>query len=160
MLDLRILETYWAFIIPGIAFRLPFGIFLMRGFFRGLPPELGDAARTDGANEWRVFRQVFLPLSWPGMATLIVFQFIWTWNQFAMPLIYVQRDELRPISLGTMFFFGQFTSDRGMIAAGVTIAMIPVDHPLPAAATPLHRGDHGGGAEELGAVSRLRNQRY
>ena len=124
--DFRMLETYWAFVVPGIAFRLPFGIFLMRGFFRGLPPELGDAARTDGANEWRVFRQVFLPLSWPGMATLIVFQFIWTWNQFAMPLIYVQRDELRPISLGTMFFFGQFTSDRGMIAAGVTIAMIPV----------------------------------
>ena len=124
--DFRILETYWAFIIPGIAFRLPFGIFLMRGFFRGLPPELGDAARTDGANEWQVFQQVFLPLSWPGMATVIVFQFIWTWNQFAMPLIYVQRDELRPISLGTMFFFGQFTSDRGMIAAGVTIAMIPV----------------------------------
>ena len=126
LLDLRILETYWAFIIPGIAFRLPFGIFLMRGFFRGLPPELGDAARTDGANEWGVFRQVFLPLTWPGMATLIVFQFIWTWNQFAMPLIYVQRDELRPISLGTLFFFGRYTADRGMIAAGVTIAMIPI----------------------------------
>jgi raffinose/stachyose/melibiose transport system permease protein len=124
--DLRILETYWAFIIPGIAIRLPFGIFLMRGFFRGLPMELGDAARTDGANEWQVFRQVMLPLSWPGLATLIVFQFMWAWNEFAMPLIFVQRDELRPVSLGTMFFFGRFTADRGMIAAGVTIAMIPV----------------------------------
>ena len=124
--DIKLLETYWAFIVPGIALRLPFGIFLMRGFFRGLPPELGDAARTDGANEWGVFRQVFLPLAWPGMATLIVFQFIWTWNQFAMPLIYVQRDELRPISLGTLFFFGRYTADRGMIAAGVTIAMIPI----------------------------------
>ena len=124
--DIRMLETYWAFIVPAIALRLPFGIFLMRGFFRGLPPELGDAARTDGANEWQVFRQVMLPLSWPGLATLIVFQFMWTWNEFAMPLIFVQRDELRPISLGTMFFFGRFTADRGMIAAGVTIAMIPV----------------------------------
>ncbi|MGH2615445.1 MAG: carbohydrate ABC transporter permease [Thermomicrobiales bacterium] len=124
--DIRLLETYWAFIVPAIALRLPFGIFLMRGFFRGLPPELGDAARTDGANEWQVFRQVMLPLSWPGMATLIVFQFMWTWNEFAMPLIYVQRDALRPISLGTMFFFGRFTADRGLIAAGATIAMIPV----------------------------------
>src|SRR5919107_4888230 len=61
--DFNILETYWAFILPGIAVRLPFGIFLMRGFFRGLPGELGDAGRTDGANEWGVFRQVFLPLS-------------------------------------------------------------------------------------------------
>jgi ABC-type glycerol-3-phosphate transport system permease component len=124
--DIRLLETYWAFIVPAIALRLPFGIFLMRGFFRGLPPDLGDAARTDGANEWQVFRNVMLPLSWPGLATLIVFQFMWTWNEFAMPLIYVQRDELRPISLGTMFFFGRFTADRGLIAAGVTIAMIPV----------------------------------
>ena len=124
--DFHMLETYWAFIMPGIAIRLPFGIFLMRGFFRGLPPELGDAARIDGANEWGVFRQVMLPLSWPGLATLIVFQFMWAWNEFAMPLIFVQRDELRPVSLGTMFFFGRFTADRGMIAAGVTISMIPV----------------------------------
>jgi ABC-type glycerol-3-phosphate transport system permease component len=124
--DFHILETYWAFILPGIAVRLPFGIFLMRGFFRGLPAELADAGRTDGANEWQVFRQIMLPLSWPGLATLIVFQFMWTWNQFAMPLIFVQREELRPVSLGTMFFFGRFTADRGLIAAGVTIAMIPI----------------------------------
>jgi len=124
--DTHLLETYWAFIVPGIAIRLPFGVFLMRGFFRGLPPELGDAARTDGANEWSVFRQIMLPLSWPGLATLILFQFMWAWNEFAMPLIFVQRDELRPVSLGTMFFFGRFTADRGMIAAGVTLSMIPV----------------------------------
>lgn len=124
--DVQILETYWAFIFPAVAIRIPFGIFLMRGFFRGLPAELGDASRTDGANEWQVFRQVMLPLSWPGLATLVVFQFMWTWNEFAMPLIFVQRDELRPVSLGTMFFFGRFTADRGLIAAGVTIAMIPI----------------------------------
>jgi ABC-type glycerol-3-phosphate transport system permease component len=124
--DFELLGTYWAFIVPGIALRLPFGIFLMRGFFRGLPPELADAARLDGANEWGVFRQVMLPLARPGLATLVVFQFIYTWNQFAMPLIFVQKDDLRPVSLGTLFFFGRFTADRGMIAAGVTISMLPV----------------------------------
>ncbi|MDP9363115.1 MAG: carbohydrate ABC transporter permease [Chloroflexota bacterium] len=124
--DLSLLETYWAFIVPGIALRLPFGIFLMRGFFRGLPADLADAARLDGANEWGVFRQVMLPLATPGLATLVVFQFMFTWNQFLMPLVFVQRDELRPVALGTMFFFGRFTADRGMIAAGVTIAMLPV----------------------------------
>jgi ABC-type glycerol-3-phosphate transport system permease component len=124
--DFHLLGTYWGFIVPGIALRLPFGIFLMRGFFRGLPPELGDAARVDGATEWRVFRQIMLPLAVPGLATLVVFQFMFTWNQFLMPLIFVQRDELRPVSLGTMFFFGRYTADRGMIAAGVTIAMLPV----------------------------------
>lgn len=124
--DIRLLETYWAFIVPGIALRLPFGIFLMRGFFRGLPGDLADAARLDGANEWGVFRQVMLPLAAPGMATLVVFQFMFTWNQFLMPLVFVQRDALRPVALGTLFFFGRFTADRGMIAAGVTISMLPV----------------------------------
>lgn len=124
--DISLLQTYWAFILPGIALRLPFGIFLLRGFFRGLPPELADAARLDGANEWQVFRQVMLPLAIPGLATLVVFQFIYTWNQFLMPLVFVQRDDLRPIALGTMFFFGRFTSDRALIAAGVTISMAPM----------------------------------
>jgi raffinose/stachyose/melibiose transport system permease protein len=124
--DINLLETYWAFIVPGIALRLPFGIFLMRGFFRGLPRDLADAARLDGANEWHVFRHIMLPLAVPGMSTLVVFQFINTWNQFLMPLVFVQRDELRPVSLGTMFFFGRFTADRGMIAAGVTLSMLPM----------------------------------
>jgi raffinose/stachyose/melibiose transport system permease protein len=124
--DVGLLETYWAFIVPGIALRLPFGIFLMRGFFKGLPQDIADAARIDGANEWNVFRSIMLPLSIPGLSTLVVFQFIHTWNQFLMPLVFVQRDELRPVALGTMFFFGRFTADRGMIAAGVTISMIPM----------------------------------
>ena len=124
--DIKLLETYRALIVPSIALRLPFGIFRMRGFFRGLPPELADAARVDGANEWRVFRPVMLPMATPGLSTLVVFQFMFTWNQFLTPLVFVQRDELRPVSLGTMFLFGRYTADRGMIAAGVTIAMLPV----------------------------------
>jgi ABC-type glycerol-3-phosphate transport system permease component len=124
--DLHILETHFAFIIPGIALGLPFGIFLMRAFFRGLPAEIADAARIDGANEWTVFSRVMLPLARPGLTTLIVFQFMYTWKAFLMPLVFVQLDELRPVALGMMFFFGRFTADRGMIAAGVTIAMLPV----------------------------------
>jgi ABC-type glycerol-3-phosphate transport system permease component len=124
--DLHILETYLAFIVPAIALGLPFGIFLMRAFFRGLPQEIADAGRVDGASEWTVFWRVMLPLATPGLTTLIVFQFMYTWKAFLMPLVFVQLDELRPVALGMMFFFGRFTADRGMIAAGVTIAMVPV----------------------------------
>ncbi len=124
--DLKLLETYWAFILPGIAFRLPFGIFLMRGFFRSLPSELADAARVDGANEWQTFRQVILPLATPGLAAQVIFQFVWAWREFLMPLVFVQTEALRPVSTGIMFFFGRFTSQRDLIAAGVTIAMIPM----------------------------------
>jgi len=124
--DLHILETYLAFIVPAIALGLPFGIFLMRAFFRGLPPEIADAGRVDGANEWTVFWRVMLPLATPGLTTLIVFQFMGTWKAFLMPLVFVQLNELRPVALGMMFFFGRYTADRGMVAAGVTIAMVPV----------------------------------
>jgi ABC-type glycerol-3-phosphate transport system permease component len=124
--DLHLLGTYFAMILPSIALGLPFGIFMMRAFFRGLPRELADAGRVDGGTEFQVFRQIMLPLARPGLATLAVFQFMATWNSFQIPLVFVQKEELRPIALGVMFFSGRYTSDRGLIAAGVTISIIPI----------------------------------
>jgi ABC-type glycerol-3-phosphate transport system permease component len=124
--DVNLLGTYWAMILPSIGLGLPFGVFYMRAFFRGLPGELADAGRVDGASEWQVFRQIMLPLARPGLATLAVFQLLTTWNSFLVPLVFVQHDELRPIALGAMFFSGRYTSDRGLIAAGVTISIVPI----------------------------------
>jgi len=67
-----------------------------------------------------------LPLAGPAVSSLVVFQFVWTWNAFLMPLLYLQSSSLRPITLGIMFFSGRYTEDVGLIAAGVTIATIPV----------------------------------
>jgi len=124
--DLGILGTYWAYILPGIAFGLGFGMFMMRAFFRGLPREIASAARLDGANEWQVFRRVMLPMAWPGLITLTIFQFMFTWKTFLLPLVLVQEESKRPISLGITFFFGRYSSDLGMIAAGVTISSLPM----------------------------------
>ncbi|MGH2616951.1 MAG: carbohydrate ABC transporter permease [Thermomicrobiales bacterium] len=124
--DMNVLGTYWAMILPSIGLGLPFGVFYMRAFFRGLPGELADAARVDGGSEWQVFAQIMLPLARPGLATLAVFQLMTTWNSFLVPLVFVQRDELRPIALGAMFFSGRYTADRGLIAAGVTISIVPI----------------------------------
>lgn len=124
--DMSLLGTYWAMILPSIGLGLPFGVFYMRAFFRGLPGELADAGRVDGGTEWQVFRQIMLPLARPGLATLSVFQLMTTWNSFLVPLVFVQRDELRPIALGTMFFSGRYTTDRGLVAAGVTISIVPI----------------------------------
>lgn len=124
--DLNILATRWAMIIPSIALGLSFGIFLMRAFFAGLPIELADAGRIDGCDEWGVFRRIMLPLAVPGLLTLAVFQFLWTWNSFIVPLVLVQREEFRPMALGIMFFFGRYTADRGMIAGGVTLGSLPI----------------------------------
>lgn len=124
--DINLLSTYWAMILPMIALGLPFGIFFMRAFFLGLPLELDDAAQIDGCNEFDVFWRVMLPLAGPAISTLTVLQFITAWNSFLVPLIYMQREELRPLVLGLMFFQTRYTQDIPLTMAGTTIAMLPV----------------------------------
>jgi ABC-type glycerol-3-phosphate transport system permease component len=124
--DLSLLGTYWAFILPATALGLPFGTFLMQSYFSGIPKDLAEAARIDGCNELQVFWKVMMPLAGPAVSSLIVFQFVWSWNAFLMPLLYLQTEAVRPIPLGMMFFQGRYTQDVSLIAAGVTIATIPV----------------------------------
>lgn len=126
LLNMGLLGTYWAVILPGIAFGLPFGVFLMQSFFEDLPHELAEAGRIDGSSELRIFWDIMLPLAKPAVSTLIVFQFMKTWNEFLMPLLYLQDEDMRPIPLGLMFFQGAYTRDIGLIAAGVAISTIPV----------------------------------
>jgi raffinose/stachyose/melibiose transport system permease protein len=124
--DLQLLGTYWAMIIPSTALGLPFGIFIMRAFFQGLPNELSDAARVDGCNEFDVFWRVILPLAKPGMITLGIFSFLGAWNSFLLPLIYMQREELRPLVVGLMFFQSRYTTSYALTMAGATIVSLPV----------------------------------
>ena len=124
--DFGLLGGYFAMILPAIALGLPFGIFLMRSFFFSLPVELADAARVDGCNEFGVFFRIMLPLAGPAVSTLLVFQFMWTWNAFLMPLLFLNRESLRPVALGLMFFSGRYTTNYGMVAAGVTIVTLPL----------------------------------
>lgn len=124
--DLRLLGTYWAMILPSVALGLPFGIFLMRAFFRGLARELVDAALVDGCSELAAFWRVMLPLTKPAALSLAIFQFMFTWNAFLMPLLYLQREELRPLSLGLVFFQGRYSADAHLLYAGITIVTMPV----------------------------------
>jgi raffinose/stachyose/melibiose transport system permease protein len=121
-----ILNTYLAVILPGIALGLPFGVYLMQAFFRGLPSEISDSARVDGCNEFQVFWHIILPLTAPGVSSLTIFQMLWTWNSFLMPLIYLNTDALRTLPLGLMFFQSRYTTNYGLISAGVLITSFPV----------------------------------
>ena len=124
--DINFLGTYWAMIFPSIALGLSFGIFFMRAFFVGLPQELADAAMIDGCNEFGVFWRVLLPLAGPALSTLAVLNFMGAWNSFLLPLIYMQREALRPLVLGLMFFQGRFTQNYPLTMAGATITMLPI----------------------------------
>ncbi len=124
--DWSLLSTYGGAILPSIALGLPFGIFLMRAFFRGMAQELADAALVDGCNEYGVFWYVMLPLTRPAASALAVFQFMWTWNNFIIPYLYLQREELRTLPLGLMLFSGRFGVQYELLFAGITVATLPV----------------------------------
>lgn len=124
--SMGLLGTYWAMILPATAFGLPFGVFLMQAFFEDLPNELADAARTDGCSEWRIFKDVMLPLAKPAISSLIVFQFMATWNNFIMPLLFLQDEDIRTVPLGLLYFQGKYTRDLALLSAGVAIATIPI----------------------------------
>jgi raffinose/stachyose/melibiose transport system permease protein len=126
MLHLGLLDSLWALILPQIAINLPFGVLLMRAFIGDLPRDLLDAGRMDGCGQFRLLTRVVLPLSRPALLSLLVFTFMWTWNQFLLPLIMVQSDSARTLPIGLRYFQGRYSSDLPLMMAGVTITFIPI----------------------------------
>ena len=121
--DLGWINTYWALIIPAIPHA--FGIFWLRQFFLGIPSDLEDAARIDGASEYRVFRMI-LPLVRPALGTVAVFNMIPIWNDLWFPLILAPSENVKTVTLGAQVFLGQFVNDWNAVLASLTLSMVPV----------------------------------
>jgi len=105
------------------AFGLPFAIFLLRNFFTQIPSELMEAARIDGAGEWRIFFTVILPLGLPAIASLAIFQFLWTWNDMLVALIFTNSDSM-PLTVAIQSQLRQFGSNIDVLSAGAFLSMI------------------------------------
>lgn len=103
-----------------------FGIFLLRQFFMGIPMEMSEAARIDGCSELRIFSQIILPLSGPGLAALTVFTFMRVWNDYLPPLIYIQTPLKQTLQIGLTAFTGLYTMQYGLTMAGTVTALIPI----------------------------------
>ena len=125
MANLGLVNTYPGLILPFLVG--PFGVFLTRQFMYGIPDELLEAARIDGANEWRIFWQVVIPLTIPVLATLGILTFLGSWNNFIYPLVMAQEPEMYtlPVALAT-FATGDHQSDHGMLMAGSVVLVVPV----------------------------------
>jgi raffinose/stachyose/melibiose transport system permease protein len=123
--DFGLLDSHWGVILPQVAFGLAFSILLMRGFFRQLPSELWDAARMDGCGYARFFLHVTLPLSRPILATVGVFVLVHSWNNYLVPLVILNNDELYTWPLGIMRFRGEFGTDWSLVLAFVTLTIAP-----------------------------------
>ena len=117
-------DTYQALILPT-AFSA-FSTFLLRQYFKGLPLDLDEAARMDGANSFRIWWQIIMPLSGPVMATLAIFNFQGSWNDFLWPLIITSKETMRTIPIGLASFQGQYQTEWHLLMAGAVIALLPV----------------------------------
>jgi multiple sugar transport system permease protein len=100
--------------------------FLLRQFFLTIPSELADAARVDGANPWQIFLRVYVPLARPALATLAIFQFMWSWNDLLSPLIYLRDLPTYTTTVGLAFFQGQFVGKWPEMMAGALVSLLPM----------------------------------
>lgn len=125
MAKLGLVNSYASVILPFAAGA--FGVFLMRQFMHAIPDDLLDAARIDGASEWRIFRSIVLPLLKPALATLGIFQFLATWNNFLWPLVALTDERMYtlPVALAT-FAVGQNKADYGLLMAGSVVLVAPI----------------------------------
>ena len=117
----RISDTIWAIILFHTAFGLPFAIFLLRNFFIGIPRELLEAARIDGASEIRIFLRLILPLGLPAIASLAIFQFLWSWNDLLVALTFGR--ETQPITVAIFSQLRQFGANLELIAPASFVSL-------------------------------------
>lgn len=120
------LNTYKPLIVPAFLGGGAFNIFLMRQFFLTLPSELFDAARIDGASEWTIFWRIALPLARPALVTVALLTFMFAWNDFLGPLIYLSDQAKNTLALGLALFTGQHQTDWGVLMAASILMMVPV----------------------------------
>jgi multiple sugar transport system permease protein len=118
--------TYLPLEVPTFFGSSVFSTFLLRQFFMTIPQSLSDAARMDGANEFYIYSRIVLPLAKPAMATVILFQFIYCWNDFIGPLIYISNERSYPLSLGLDLILGDYSTNWSWVMAAASAATVPI----------------------------------
>lgn len=122
---LGLYNTYAALIVPGLV--SAFGIFLVRQYVQGIPDDMLNAARVDGATDFGIYRHVILPTARPVLAALAVFRFIWQWNSYLYPLVLTNRDSMKTVQLGLATLQDHYgLVDHGVQMAGATLAIVPI----------------------------------
>jgi multiple sugar transport system permease protein len=118
-------DTFLPIIVPAF-FANAYDVFLLRQFFRTIPEEMCDAARVDGASEWQIFTRLVIPLSTPVLATVTVFTFLWAWNDFTGPLLFLTSPKHFTMALGLQDFQSQRTLVWNQLMAAATVFTVPI----------------------------------
>ena len=124
MSALNLYDTIWSVIFPIVGW--PFGVFLLRQFAEGIPTEMVEACRIDGASEWRTFTDVMFPMIKPGVGACAIFTFVNSWNDYFMQLIMLMSSKELTISVGIATMQGENSTDFGLLMAGSALASVPI----------------------------------
>lgn len=122
---MNLINTYWPLILPAF-FGAAYYIFLLRQFFMGIPQEISESAKIDGASEFRIFSQIMLPLSRPALFTVGLLVFLSSWKDYQLPLIYLNDPEKWTLSVGLKAFIGEYNIEWGMLMAAAALFTFPM----------------------------------
>jgi raffinose/stachyose/melibiose transport system permease protein len=123
---LGLLNTYVGLFYVYVGFGISFGILVLRGFFRTIPKDIDNAALIDGCSKFRLFWNIIIPISKPAIATLVISDFLATWNEYLLALVIINDNSKKTVPVGLMTFVGEHGTDYGPLCAGVLISIIPV----------------------------------
>lgn len=121
-----IFDTYWALILTFTAYRLPLTVLLIRSFFLSIPRELEESAYLDGASSLQVFSRVYLPMSKPILFTGVILTAYYSWNEFLFSILFIQTEEVKPITSGLLVFKDALNTNWGVLMAGLVISALPL----------------------------------
>jgi raffinose/stachyose/melibiose transport system permease protein len=124
--NFHMIDSRLGLILVYAASGVPFSVFILAAFFRGLPGEIEEAARIDGAGEFRIFANVMVPLVRPAIATVVVFRFVPLWTDFFFPLVLMRTTNKYTLPVGLTQFFGEFQTNWSALFAGLVIATVPL----------------------------------
>ncbi|MDQ6420426.1 carbohydrate ABC transporter permease [Paenibacillus sp. LHD-117] len=124
--NMDILNTHASIIIPYVAFSIPLAVFILSGFLRGIPTEIEESAMIDGANIYRIFFNIILPITVPPIMTVTILTFISIWNEYIIAATFLSADSLKTLPFGLNSFVGQYTANYGAIGAFLVLGALPV----------------------------------
>ena len=123
---LHLLNSLWGLILVYIAMNLPMQTFLLRGFFEDIPQELEDAVLIDGGSRWTIFWRIVLPLSRPGLAVVVIFTFLYSWDEFPWAHVAIKETSRRTLPIAIALFQNQHLTQWGQVFAASIVALVPV----------------------------------
>lgn len=123
---LGLLNSYFGLFYVYIGFGISYGILILRGFFKGIPKDIDEAAYIDGCTKSQLFWKIIFPIAKPAIATLVITDFLATWNEYLLASVIINDNAKKTVPVGIMTFVGEHGTDYGYLCAGVLVAVIPV----------------------------------